>query len=351
MTGKFTIFTTSRTIIQVLVNQYVIKYSRLVFTFVALVFVLAGCKSKKPGPKVEMISESYPVSLIEDTIRTSASDNTKLYPVTEEFLHKFLQKAGDYEGHKTTAKADFPEEWGIRCIERLPEGKELWFMQSQSREWMYFVITSGYGTQRILDLVPVAVSLFVQDSDICLETEDWWTARDADGSLLVTKNYEWVQSLTNVSKQDYEADPEQYHRTATYTDRYYINDMGRFEYAAVEDTVPEYSAVVFFYDPVNKPESWDDYVPRLQAFCEENDIYYEEVCQDFDQVVIRDFLMNEVVMLNIHPFADMTESGMLLLKKGEEPRTVGFGRYEYMNVAIRRYFKLRQTGPSADETL
>ena len=66
----------------------------------------------------------------------------------------------------------------MRCKERLPEGRELWLLQSQSREWMYLVITSGFGTQRILDLLPVSVNVAIQKQDV-LETELWNTYRQA----------------------------------------------------------------------------------------------------------------------------------------------------------------------------
>ena len=119
--------------------------------------LLFSCRHKQQETPEETIE--YPVSIIADTLRADLSDNTELYPLSEEFLESFLEKAHDYQGHKVMAKVDLPQEWGIRCVERLPEGKELWLVQSQSREWLYLVITSGFGTQRILDLIPAAVNV------------------------------------------------------------------------------------------------------------------------------------------------------------------------------------------------
>lgn len=308
---------------------------------IAFSFLWTGCVSKKPEKKVEEIKESYPVAIIQDTLRSILTDQTKLYPLSEDFLKAFLKKASTYQGHTLTADVVLPEEWGIRCVERLPEGKELWLLQSQSREWIYLVITSGYGTQRILDLIPVAVNVAKQKANQ-LETENWSTIREPDGAFVVTKEYEWVQSLSNVSKQDYEANPEKYNRTSSFIDKYYINDMGRFDYSVVVDTLPDYSAVIFFYDASQKPPAWDDCIPRLQAFCEENNIYFEEVYQNYEQVIVHDFMFNEVLNINIKPLIEDVECGMLMLKQGEEPKVVGFGSFDYMQIALRRYYELHQ---------
>lgn len=304
----------------------------------------AACVSKKSKPAPEPIPEAkpYPVAIIQDTLRVSLTDGTTLYPLSDDFISSFLRKASSYQGHVLTADAVLPEAWGVRCVERLPGGKELWLLQSQSREWMYLVITSGFGTQRILDLIPVAVDVAIQKPG-CLETEQWWAVREPDGAFAVTKEYEWLRSLTNVSRQDYEANPQKYNRTSSCVDKYYINDMGRFDYfAVVEDTLPDYSAVVFFYDAAQKPPAWDDCIPRMQAFCEENNIFFEEVYQDYSQVIIHDFMLEEVLSIDIIPLIEDTECGMLMLKRGEEPKVVSFGSFDYMQMALRRYFKLHQ---------
>ena len=45
-----------------------------------------------------------------------------------------------------------------------------------------------------------------------------------------------------------------------------VNEEERFEYTEIIDSIPDYSAVVFFYNTFEKPEPWDDCIPQLQAF-------------------------------------------------------------------------------------
>ena len=300
--------------------------------------ILFGCK-KKQQEVVEEKDFNYPITIISDTLRTDLSDKTELYPLSEDFMESFIEKHNDYQGHKITARIPFPEEWGLQCVERLPEGKELWLLQSQSREWMYLVITSGFGTQRILDLMPVALNLANESNDV-LETEEWTTFRMPDGSFVVNKNYEWVRSVSKATRQQVMDNPEKYHRENHVVEEYIINDMGRFELVENADTLPNYNAVVFFYNRNEKPEIWDECVERLESFCEENNILYEEVYQNYNQVLIQNYDFSFSVTADITPYVGNVLCGMVLMKKGEEPKTIPFGSYEYMQMSIRRYFSI-----------
>ncbi len=308
-------------------------------TILSLCLLLCGCKMRSNQNGEEDKNYDYPVTVIKDTISINVLDKTELYPMSEEFMESFMEKAGTYEGHHITAKVGLPEEWGVRCVERLPDGRELWLIQSQSREWMFLAVTSGYGTQRIVDMLPIALDVSNQNGDV-LETEKWITYRQPDGAFLISKEYEWTRSLTKATKQAYKENPDNFHRQTSFLDKYYVNDSGHFEYSEVVDSIPEYSAVVFFYNRNIKPDRWDDNVPQLQAFCEENNIYYEEVYNHYDNVEIRDFLLNPIINTDINPIIGNMESGMVMMKKGQTPKSVNFGGFEYMQMEIRRYFKI-----------
>lgn len=305
--------------------------------------LLFSCKTKQKETLPEEEIE-YPVSILADTLKADITDQTELYPLSEDFMESFFEKANSYQGQKVTAKITLPQEWGLRCVERLPEGKELWLMQSKSREWMYLAITSGFGTQRILDLMPAAINVANESNDV-LETEEWHTIRQSDGSFVVNKNYEWVRSISKATRQQFMADPEKYHRETHVTEHYTINDMGRFEIMEDTDSLPDYNAVVFFYRRDEKPEMWDDCVERLQAFCEENKILSEEVYQNYNQVLIQNYDFSFSVNVDITPYVGNSICGMVMIKKDEEPKYVNFGSYEYMQMSIRRYFRLVEPGP------
>lgn len=305
--------------------------------FIMAVF-FAACSHKTH--KNEEISDnelmSYPTSIIADTITANIGDQSELYPVSEEFIEDFLEQLNDYEGKHITITNKIPEEWGISCVERLPEGRELWLLRSTDREWAYLVITSGFGTQRILDLIPVGLNLAKQDNEM-LETEIWETYRESDGSFIVHKNYEWIKNLdTNATQHGI----NEYQRKSYFVDRYIINDLCRFECTEINDSIPEYSAVVFFYNNEAKPEGWDDVVEMLQAFCEDRHVYYEEVKTDFSNVAIHDFTLSEVTHVDIMPFSQELSAGMVMFKKGEAPKAVRFGSFERMQIEIKRYFKM-----------
>ena len=181
---------------------------------ICLAVLLTNCHSKG-NDQISDGEESviYPMEMIRVTLTANVHDQKTLYPLQENVLETFLEKAGDFQGKKWTAKVDFPKEWGVECVERLPEGRELWLLQSENREWRYLITTSGFGTQRILDVLPVAINIANQQNEN-LETEKWQTVRLADGQFRTTKEYEWIHSVSKATKQDFIRDPEKYHRKA-----------------------------------------------------------------------------------------------------------------------------------------
>lgn len=307
----------------------------------SLAFLLINCHSRR-NDQNETLGEPvvYPMEVIRDTLTADVHSQTTLYPLQEEVLASFLEKSGDFQGKRWTAKANIPQEWGVECVERLPEGRELWLLRSENREWTYLVTTSGFGTQRILDVLPVAVSIANQQ-DENLETENWQTLRLPDGQFRTTKEYEWIHSVSNATKQAFLSDPEKYHRKSKTVEQFLINDQGRFEKTEIVDTLPNYNAVVFYFNPNEKPEMWDETIPMLQAFCEENGILFEEVSGNYDRVTVRDFELTFALDADITPYIDAAGSGMVMMRKNEVPKSVNFGSFEYMQMEIRRYFKIR----------
>lgn len=306
-----------------------------------LTILLTSCFSRRNNQE-DNTNESviYPVDVIRDTLVADVHGQTTLYPLQDDVLESFLEKARDFQGQKWTAKSAFPEKWGVECVERLPEGRELWLLQSENREWVCLATTSGLGTQRILDVLPVAISVANQNGEN-LETEQWHTLRLPSGEFRTTKEYEWIHSVSNATKQDFINDPEKYHRKASLVEQFFINREGRFEMSEMVDTLPNYNAVVFYFNPNDKPEMWDETAPMLQAFCEENGIMFEEVSGNFDRVTVRDYDLSFSLETDITPYIDPASSGMVMMRKNEVPKSVNFGSFEYMQMEIRRYFKVR----------
>ena len=318
-----------------------IKTNISIIFIVAMLFMgMNGCKNKQgnQAATTDDLKTEYPSMLIPDLIKTSISDNETLYPVSEDFLRQFLYKAQDYGGEHVKATTNLPSEWGVLFMEPWTEGKELWLMQSKNREWIYLVITSGMGTQRILDLMPLAVNLAIQHQDI-LETEIWTTQREPDGAFVVQKEYEWIKSVNDEVLKDTARNLGKYQQKRSAVDVYYINEMGRFDYVEKEPE-KEYSAVIFYYDRNFKPATWDDYIPILQSYCEERGIIHQEVYAGYNNVRVLDYMINEVAQIDITPYVEISDAGMVMIKSGLTPKHVSFGSYERMNVEIKRYFKI-----------
>ena len=301
-------------------------------------FLLSSCHSARQQKNFEEkdVLIDYPVGYISTYITTNLSDSVKLYLLSEEFVEHFMKIHTQYDGTHPSVATDFPDEWGVALVERLPEGRELYQVQSQNREWVFLVITSGYGTQRILDLLPVAVNLVNQQEDI-LETEIWTAEREVDGSFTVLKDYQWVKSVGKVTQKEYNANPQNYLRSKITTDRYFINGFSRFEKIIVDDTL-NYSAVIFYYKE-DKPEDWEEIVPLVQAFCEDYELLFAEVNNNFHDVQLFDYKLKFITDLDISPFTEFP-AGVIFVKKGEPTKAVPFGNYERIRIELKRFFKI-----------
>jgi hypothetical protein len=313
-------------------------YRIFITSFLLFSILLFSCKSSQHPKSVEETAEpvEYPVGVIAKYLYTDLSNSVELYPLADEFLENFLLMHTQYAGTHPTVATDFPDQWGVALVERLPEGRELFQIQSQNREWIFLVITSGFGTQRILDVLPVAINLANQTQDI-LEREIWTTERESDGTFSVLKKYEWNRSVQNVTQKEYEANPQNYLRTLTTTDKYLINNSCRFEKIIIED-IPDYSAVVFYYKN-EKPEDWEEVVPMLQAFCEDYSIFSIEANENFEHLQLFDYKFNFITELDVTSYIDLSE-GVIFMKKGVTPKEVPFGSYERLNIELKRYFKI-----------
>ena len=313
------------------------KVNRILLLFL-LAFLLTCCNAFQQSKPVEESIEpaEYPVGYIAQYITTNLSDSQELYPLSDEFLDNFMQMYTQYEGTHPTVTTNFSREWGVVLVERLTGGRELYQIQSQNREWVFLVIISGFGTQRILDVLPVAVNLVNQTQEV-LETEIWTTERASDGTFSVFKKYEWVHSVKNVSQKDFEDNPQNYMRSKFVTDKYFINDFLRFERVTTEDT-PDYSAVVFYYKD-EKQEEWNGVMDVIQAFCEDYSILFTEVHDKFNQVALYDYKYNYITDLDITPYMNL-QDGVVFIKKDVTPKSVPFGNYERIKIELKRYFKI-----------
>jgi hypothetical protein len=312
--------------------------TKIYFFLFILPFLIVSCNSSQQSKPTNDYSEPvvYPVGYIAQTITANLSDSEELYPLPEEFLENFMQIHTHYEGTHPIVATEFPKEWGVVLVERLPEGRELYQIQSQNREWVFLVITSGYGNLRILDMLPVAVNLVYQTNEV-LEKEIWTTEREVDGTISVTKKYEWIRSVEKVTQKEYDENPQDYLRSKTITDKYFINNFCRFEKIVTED-VPDYTAVIFYYKD-EKPEDTDDEISMLQAFCEDYSLLFAEINNDFDRVDLYDYKLNYITTLDITPYLEFQE-GIIFMKKDESPKTVPFGSYERLKIEMKRYFKI-----------
>ena len=298
-----------------------------------MMLLFAGCGPKKDKSVGQSPQVQYPVITISDDY--SMDEAFPLYDLSDEFVKNLVLTGDNYDGTQVTRHVALPDEWGLIGIERMPQGRELWLVQSRNREWTYLVITSGSGTQRILDAVPIGLDLAREDSNT-LEREQWSWHRDDDGAFIVDKYYEWKKSIANATT----IEPDNYVKTEFAQDKYVVNDMGRFDcyQQDVSDTL-QYKVVVLYKGSQAAAEDWEEKTEYIEAFCEDQKIYYCCVTENFGNVHVSDYLSNDVLTLDITPEITADSVGMILYQNGKAPKHVNFRGIEYLQMEIQKYFK------------
>lgn len=304
------------------------------FLWLVSVICLFSCRNKSENQFVkENSSEEYPIIIISDSL--SGNQTVALYTLKPDFIQRFLSVAEEYQGTQLIMRTPFPSEWGLVGIERLPQGRELWLIQSRDREWTYLAITSGSGTQRILDVVPIGIDL-AKDEGKTLEREVWNWQRNEEGAFIVEKNYEWKKSIAD-AKQINASD---YVKKSFAIDKYIVGEMGRFEcFPQTENDTLPYKVAVFYRSPNAEVEEWEDKTEMMEAFCEDMNIWYAKVQDHYEAVSVQDYTMNDIVTLDIRPQMNADSVGMILYQNGKDPKSVGLRSVEYLQMEIKKYFK------------
>lgn len=299
-----------------------------------LVAFFASCGSSKEKQVVQPVDISqYPYITISDEY--SMDNEYALYDLTEDFIKNLILGGDNYDGTQVTMHATLPEEWGLIGIERMPQGRELWLVQSKNREWTYLVITSGSGTQRILDAVPIGLDLAKEDSNT-LEREEWNWHRDEDGAFVVDKYYEWKKSIAHATT----IEVDDYVRTDFAQDKYVVNDMGRFDcYPQNVDDTLQYRVVVMYCGRQTHAEDWEEKTEYIEAFCEDQNLCFCCVRDNFSKVPVKDYLSNDILTLDITKEITADSVGMILYENGKPPKHVNFRGVEYLQMEIQKYFK------------
>ncbi len=300
--------------------------SRFLLVMAALACCLFACAPKISEEKEEVVEE-YPRIVIDSLL----GENPKLYELSEDFIEDFLQKFGNYEGTKMIMNVELPREWGLVGWEQLPEGQELWLVQSLSREWTCLVVTSGSSTQRIKDILPIGLDLATGGNDY--NQRELWTWKREDDGFVVDKFYELKKDIRDTLLNN---------ESSHVVDKYLVNESGYFEWVPVScEETPSYRAVVAYCDCLETPENWEDLLMEIEPFCEENNLYFKSATCNFRHVTIEDYKMNNVVTKDLSSYIHEGAAGFILFSQDSEPITVAPASSDYIMMTINKYFKIK----------
>lgn len=311
------------------------KFARWIAVFSCVLFLMGACvscHSSEPQGEGQNNSSAQvcPLGVIPNEM-TAVPDDLPRYPLDANVYQDFLRHANEYEGTVVKTAYQLPTEWSVLYRENFNSEQELWMIQSndEDRSWTYLLLMAG---DHVRATLPVGVNIAGTGNTI--EIENWTWERDADGSFIVTKNYQ--------KRPDHRDSTQQ---SCAYVDiERYVVAGGCFVLKSQQKQEgPAYSFVCCYNLAHSQPDNWSFIIDEIMPFCEENNIYFCSLNgdADFKNVVIQDYSAEEVAAVDISSQLIPNAAGFVFIQNGKDPFSIEFPeKVEYLEAQIIKYFNI-----------
>lgn len=286
--------------------------------------VLCGClltacflKKKKEAP-LSPEQLSLPATIC---CGTAADDSLPLLPEgLQNQIYRFLKHM---PGSGCTLRADFPESWQLEGAFPSPSSDyDLWLV-SDKGEGIYKVLLTVSAPEdpaaerEALSALVVAYSYAVEKPGQ-IESEEWQSELDDTWGLCIRKKYECLRSLSDsveTALAGKETETKDCFRLQV--------ESGRFVYVEPEYN-EAYRAVIQFADTTRislaSDTAWLANAMAMQEALEPENIYFMELFQGFEHVMVTNYLGELVDEVDLSDFLKNYSRGYLVLEKGKKPR-------------------------------
>lgn len=190
-----------------------------------------------------------------------------------------------------------------------------------------------------------------------LETELWESVIDKDKSVKISKKYNSISSNKKRDLIDLMHTDNQTKQVSEVEETYKLGENGVFEfvkreiYADISNKakVKSYKSVVAFINQeventISSENLYDDWLfvnANIQNELLNHKVSYQQVLDNFENVIIRNFQNEEVDTINFTPILENFDSGFLLIKSNSEPLILPFGEYEDLINKMSDYFSFK----------
>lgn len=298
-----------------------------------LLCLLAACGQKKGEILEPPVIQEPPCSIYCDG---QPSDSLPVLPEgLQNQLYRYLKHT---PGTPFGLKAPLPAMWLVESAVESPSAEyDIWVVSGAGEALykMLLVLTvpeTPDAPRELLSALPAAYSYAVEEPHR-IESEEWYAEVAEDYTVTVHKKRESLHSMDDTLSGQHSSSESEIRDCY----RLQLAD-GRFVYQEPEYN-EQYRAVIQFIDTVGNSFSadslWLANAMAMQEALEPENIYFMELFDHFNQVMVTNYLGELVDEVDLSGFLKTYSRGYIILEKGQKPRYL---RYCPASEALEKIF-------------
>jgi hypothetical protein len=306
--------------------------------------VLCACEQKQPSSveqNFDLPQENLPNAIAFSQMQDSALN------LPNELESQVLRYLKNYEGVKMKIQTPLPESWKVMYkLPPMSSDFDIWIVANAGDPTHKILATVTLSPFSIIQAVPVAYSAGIEENNF-IESEQWTSVVKEDYTVVVTKLYEKLYSLTDTANR-------QASTSSATEDRYIIENNGKIRYEAPAIYDIDYRAVVQFADTASignlLGEDWLWNTIEIQEMIEPEEILFSEVTKNFNRVSIYSYRGDEVDVVDISPYLEKHNMGYLILEKKKKPIFIPYAPAKEILPKVFAHFSLEYHAKENEET-
>ena len=321
------------------------KHIKQIFCLLIIGFAAYSCLNRQEIPveqRFELTEQQLP------NIISFSSEQDSVLLLTDDMTSQIIRHLKKYEGVKMKIQTPLPANWVIEYkLTPMSSDFDIWIISNTgdiTHKMLATVTTSQ--PPSIIQAVPLAYSAGIEKNNY-IESEQWEALVKEDYSIIVSKLYEKIYSITDTVSP--------HASTSMQTeDIYIIESNGNIRYEAPVIYDVDYRAIVQFADTASignvLDEDWLWNSIEIQEAAEPVGILFSTATKNFNKLPLYNYRGDEVDVINISTYLEKHNMGYLILQKGQNPIFVPYSSAKEFLPKVFKHFELEYQTKAEEDT-
>ena len=289
------------------------SYIKQIFCGLLIGILVYSCENKQVATEQHF---ELPEKRLPNTIAFSQMQDS-LVDLSDGLVSQILRYLKNFEGIAMKIATPLPESWSAEYkLTPMSSDFDIWII-SNTNDVTHKILATVSTTQApsIIQAIPIAYSAGIEKPNY-IESEQWEAVVKEDYTVVVTKSYEKIYSLTDTANRHAST-------SSKIEDVYVIENNGKIHYKAPVSYTIDYRAIIQFADTASigniLSEDWIWNYIDIQETVENVGILFLTATKNFNKLSIYNYHGEEVDVVDISPYIEKHNMGYLILEKGKKP--------------------------------